>query len=241
MLSRPRPDSVFSIGLLETGPDRGKQLLAPGPRNAATCVTHAYVMSIARLIAIPRFHVDRVREVGPDLGPSRLRVEFTIPTDTRGKTSGSHISSGWLVISPGERWILHGYGLVETLNARQSVQATRVGSVDYVRDPKGETRPARYGCRLYRGRFEADPTDPSLVPITTEDFQFTSFLFGDTPAREFTLAGFGLPEFGEPASRRLNRPYPWWIIGAAVGALGLAVTLRRLAKRPLAPTSDPVA
>ena len=232
-LVKSDPHSAYVLGMLEAGPSRGRRQIVRGFRNPSNFFTQVSLTPIETILESKSFRVERLSESGQGTDNHRIRVDFTRPmVVTQANMGGAHITSGWLIVAPEEGWLLHEYGVVKTLSARPSVQGTTVGHYEYSRDFGGEFRPVAYVVKRYDQRFNGDVVDPGVTPSSTENFEFLGFRFGDTPARQFTLTAFGLPEFTDPAARTLNRPYPWWIIVISIGMFGIAIVLRRLANRP---------
>ena len=240
-LSKQFPASNHQIKMLVAGPEKGRREVISGPGHPVRCAFMAGKEPVAVIMGVQKFQVDRVIELHPPAQPRRLRIEFSIPRTPPPALSEDskarrpyHLASGWFVVSPDEQWVLLEFGRV--INAPTGDQSTIVGHAEYTHGPTGEPVPVKWDLNEYLGGFSTDPmvTNPGAVPVIGETFEFEKLRFNSPPDRDFTLTAFGLPEFGQIASR----PRPWnaiWICVAAAVAIGVAFALRRLATRSRLP------
>jgi hypothetical protein len=224
-----KPDeATFIINSLVPGEKEGRLTIHNLFGFMALCPTMVYHGRISLFFDRPGFRVDRIGDLQEGSDRSRrLKIEFSIPKPDKLKAGSRPITSGWLVVSPDDGWLLHEYGSV-TENQTKKIY-TGIGHVTY--DKPGSAVPVRSQYRVYRGVFDSDPTvsDPSFAPILGEDFEFTSFQFAGSPESDFTLSAFGLPEFGQTVAQAATaQSRPWWILVLAVISAFAAFVLRRL-------------
>ena len=77
-------------------------------------------------------------------------------------------------------------------------------------------------------------------PIFRHEFTFEDLRLVDPPDREFTLAAFGLPELGKPRSSRHANRTVFWLLGAALASLVIAIVLKRYSSTFRQTPSGPV-
>ncbi len=239
-MSKSAMNADYVIDALEVGSEAGRKKLARGSRNPLACLTEASAISLPGLVRMPKCHLEKVGNVPSPDGTRRIRFNIKMDPVPLTAKRGLYLTSGWFVTSPDEYWAISEFGVVRAENVDQPSPTTWVGRVEYRRGSDGEIQPVKAVTTIYRAALDADPAITGLNPekVLTDEIQFTKFRFGDLPAREFTLAAFGMPEFGEPAARRLSRPFPWWIVGASVGFGGLAWVLWGVGKRHRKPSGQ---
>jgi len=224
--------SEYIIRMLEAGPRQSRRSIHMQIDFAVRCAMNAQLDSISTMLTLPEFRIDRVAEESSSTGRGKLRIDFSIAKKPDPARKTSVITSGWLVVSPAEQWVLYEYGSILTTWTLKKL--TYIGHVEYKKGSDGEPEPVRCSYRLYRGDYKADPalSDPGVVAASGQDFEFTHLSFADRPAGDFTLTAFGLPEFNQIASATRPRSSSWWIwAGAAVVGVA-AFALRRISRRP---------
>jgi hypothetical protein len=173
----------------------------------------AVYQPLSRIISSDRFSIQRVSEVRHD-GENCLKLEVRLKEGTwkiaQGKPSPEY--AGWILVAPEKKWVVREYEL------RQSIVALR-GRVEYGDIQDGFPLPKRVVTEAMDTRSEK--------PIFRHEFTFEDLRLVAPPDREFTLAAFGLPELGKPRSSRHANRTVFWLLGAALASLVVAIVLKR--------------
>ena len=196
------PTSDPVVEWTEAGIGRGIRLANGGHGQPLHRVVVGDQRTIARLMALPTTRIDRITEVPRTSQPGWLRVEFSLPVPEGPRPGASPITSGWIVVAVPDHWILHDYGLTSTVVAN-GAQYTRMGHVEYKREPTGDLQIVKCVSKMYAGRHSVDPAnaDPAVISLASDEIQYTRLQLEAVPVGEFTLSAFGFPEFVPPAPR----------------------------------------
>jgi hypothetical protein len=233
-VGRSTPTAAPVIEWLDPGQKGGRRQIDNSVGFLSLCPIAIYHVRLSDYFQRKAFHVDRVVELPTSSKSRRWKFVFSEPMPQGLKKNARPAVAGWFVVAPDDGWLLHEYGIVHANPITGEKIYTYVGHVAYEKNSHGEQIPTRAGSRLYWGAFDSDPviSNPSIVAREGEDLEFTSFQFTDSPSSDFTLSGFGLPEYGQTVAQvSAARSRPWWIFAIA-GLSGVAAfVLRRLATR----------
>jgi hypothetical protein len=169
---------------------------------------HMFLHSLGSLVAQPRFRVISVASTVHG-GMPMLGIEFDCPIDNN--LQGGY--EGKIIVSPGEKWVLHQY----EYKFKKGV-GFRTGTVEYEGTFQGFPVPKR----VVHGTMEL----PEHRQVTVTTFDFKNFRFDTSPAKEFTLAAFGLPELMQVGEVRRTISAGYWLIVLALVALSIAIVLK---------------
>jgi hypothetical protein len=178
-------------------------------------------------------------EAGPD-GKRQLRVSFTTrPPEgaAQPKAAGRRrfvLRSGWILVSPDQRFALHEYAFLSHAGSGPSVLDT--GTVSYSdQDVDGVPTPRSVETKMISCETtEPDIRRPAEVNgriFEEESFELDGWAFGPVSPQQFSLEAFGLASY-DPTIR----PSSVWRIGlvcllvASSGLIG-SMGLRRLGSR----------
>lgn len=213
-LERSQQTAPFLLTSVSSGID--SRLLSSISRFAGGYVSAPYSMVVSLMVPVsdlmkrPYFQVTDVTEVIRD-GRRLLRFDLEFEP-----LQSLPVCSAWILVSPEEGWVTREFEGMYGSNRDVPVR----GKFEYGEMIDGVAMPrvVTYSHPSYRHRFEFD------------DLQLES-----SPAREFTLAAFGLPDLGASGSPRHGNRMGYYLIGAAVLALVASVVLKSLQVRPLKP------
>ena len=223
-LLREQSKGEYTIKNLDSNLDLSQRTVSRIGGKLVKCSTATNSLDIRKLFTLPGFRLDRVASQPRLEGPLSLRIDYSIERKDFPEQRATLLTSGWLVVDPQHQWILHEYGSVSQY--RSGLQLTNVGQLKYTSNDPLRFKPLSSSNYQYEGRHDSDPAldDPPLKPNQGEELQFLDVQFEARPEREFTLSGFGLPEFTQASTpRQRSSSMPWWILGVSAIALGVAV------------------
>ncbi len=233
-LGKSTPNAGPVIELFEPGDKRGRSQISNSAGYLALSPISNHFARMSDFLHVEGFRIDRVVEDKSPTESRRMRFEFSIPKKSDLPKNARPVVSGWFVVAPDDGWLVHEYGNIHAAPTSGQKIYTYVGHVNYQKNSRGHLVPSKADVRLYLGVYDSDPAtmNPPVASNLGEDFEFTKFEFTDPPASDFTLSGFGLPEYGQTVAQvSATRSRPWWIVGLAVLSGGVALGLRRLATR----------
>jgi hypothetical protein len=172
----------------------------------------AVYQPLSRIISSDRFSIRRVSEVRED-GENCLKLEVRLQEGiwkiAQGKPSPEY--EGWILVVPAKKWVVREYQLAHSILGLR-------GRVEY-----GDIRDGFPSPR----RVVVEGTDTrSGTPIYRHEFIFEDLRLVNPPDSEFTLAAFGLPELRQPSSSRHANRTVFWLLGAALASLVVAIVLK---------------
>jgi hypothetical protein len=176
------------------------------PVLAPSC--YLYPHRLLDLIGRPDFRYTKAAEVDED-GQRLIRVEFAL------SAKDAPVHSATLFIRPDLGWA--------------------VVRSEYFLSP-GQKRPfvttAEYGRSIDGIPIATKVTSRGVTDHSpSKDYELHELSPGPTPASEFTLSAFGLPEMGTTGASSYQDRTIYWLLGAAALFLVLAVAAKRLGDR----------
>ncbi|MGO9922023.1 MAG: hypothetical protein ACLQIB_45915 [Isosphaeraceae bacterium] len=156
----------------------------------------------------PEFSIRSVAEMARD-GKRALSIHFGCPFRDSRQTE----YEGKLVVLPDEKWVAVEF---EYLWKDKQGAFLHRGEIEYEGASEGFPIPKRVIHSIFK------PDNPT--PLGVKTYEFSNMRFGPLPEKEFTLSAFGLPEI-DAVSRRRAGGMEYWLIGAAILALSIAVML----------------
>ena len=220
---------------------RSQLEISGGLRNILNCAFALTGPTISEYLARPDYTITRVDDVEQD-SKALKRISFKMKQagDGVSKTGrGVHIDHGWLLVSPGEKWVLYSAELVFTPSPDGKSGRIQLISVNYSGNHQGTPVPSRVQFRTQVRVFGDKKEIPSKNGLVLRDgaitasevFEFDRLSFEDSPDSDFSLSAFQLPDLGTPGRSLTRRGYVPTILAFAVVTLILAVLLKYYASR----------
>jgi hypothetical protein len=119
--------------------------------------------------------VERVTSMRRD-GKALLKLAFDCK---KGENKRLRKLSGWVLLAPEEKWVIHEYEFTDTINVWR-------GRVEYA--------PSQDGFPVPKRVVATRSTLGERQPIDIDTYLFSDLHFGDVPDSEFQLAAFGLSD-----------------------------------------------
>ena len=114
---------------------------------------------------------------------------------------------GWIVVSPDDGWVIHEFvTFPENSPERRAVKRITYGVKEH-----GITVPTRV---------------ENLAAHRLSVLEIETLRHGQTPANEFTLAHYGLPNLDEPSTKTYQSRLGYWFVALGLLALGLVGALK---------------
>ena len=164
-----------------------------------------FTVPLSEIMADPTFKIKAISRVESG-GKDCIKIEYHY--DNRVEGIGP---KNWVILSPEEGWAIRAQR-----NESTYYDAWRESEIDYGPLRDGVAYPIRIRHQLH-----SKPDD------YIHDYTFDEFTHGTTPAEEWTLSHYGLPELGRPGSAQASHSAVYWLFGLGLLALivGLAIKI----------------